>query len=81
MLDQLKCVEKCGALIVLRHKVNVTVELIDNQFADDKPQANAVRIDFPFLVFEGTKQFEEFVLILDLNPFAIVNHREPYLIV
>ena len=56
-----------GALVELWYKIDGSVKLLDDHFANDKAQTYPVRIKLPFLIFDRAKKLKQFILILFFN--------------
>ena len=56
--------EKSWALFVLRSKVDLSIEFVDNQFRDHKSQAYAASVDFLLVVLIRDEHVEELFMML-----------------
>ena len=72
----LKSIEKCGALSILAQEVNISIELVDYQLTNNQAQAYAIGINLPLFFFDASKKFKQFILVLFLDAYAIVYHRQ-----
>ena len=59
---------------MLGHKIDVTVKLLHDHFANYQAQANTVGV-YLSRVFEIAKQREHFFLVFSFDTFPIVNNR------
>lgn len=63
---------KNGSFLKLRHKVNDSIEVLYDHLADHKAKADTFSVNFLLLIFQGSKQFEDILVVLLLDSLPVV---------
>ena len=66
--------EKGCSLLIFRVKVNLTLEVANDQLTNDQAQAYPFSIDAAFGVFECSEHLEHFTLVFLFYSEAVVNY-------
>ena len=73
VVSSLKGVEERGAISVLRNKVDIAIEFLNDHLAHDKTKTNTCSVDLS-CVFKQAKKPEKLVLVFGLDTLTIVDH-------